>query len=132
VLSSQRGELYGLVPEGKALFAAVLLRQPAKAGLGYAIAGLSRGRRFDQSAGTGAGHSGGGGDQRGDGGSGGGAKRREIASAELQKNSVSGLAMAWSQAVAIEGRQSPDDDIAAIRRVTVADVNRVAPAVSGL
>ena len=54
------------------------------------------------------------------------AKRREIASAEFQKNSVSGLAMAWSQAVAVEGRQSPDDDIEAIRQVTVADVNRVA------
>ena len=54
------------------------------------------------------------------------AKRRELASAELQKNSVSGLASAWSDAVAIEGRQSPDDDIAAIRQVSVADVNRVA------
>ena len=39
------------------------------------------------------------------------AKRREIISAELQKNSVSGLASAWSTAVAIEGRNSPDDDI---------------------
>jgi zinc protease len=54
------------------------------------------------------------------------AKRREIISAELQKNSVSGLASAWSDAVAIEGRNSPDDDINAIRQVTVADVNRVA------
>jgi zinc protease len=39
------------------------------------------------------------------------AKRREIINAELQKNSVSGLADAWSTAVAIEGRNSPDDDI---------------------
>ena len=54
------------------------------------------------------------------------AKRREILDAELQKNSVQGLASAWSEAVAIEGRQSPDDDINAIRRVTVANVNRVA------
>src|SRR5262249_34834177 len=51
---------------------------------------------------------------------------REIASAAFSKNSVSGLAMAWSQAVAVEGRQSPDDDIEAIRHVTVDDVNRVA------
>jgi zinc protease len=34
--------------------------------------------------------------------------------------------MAWSQAVAIEGKSSPDDDLKAIERVTVADVNRVA------
>ena len=34
--------------------------------------------------------------------------------------------MSWSQAVAGEGRQSPDDDIQAMRRVTIEDVNRVA------
>ena len=44
------------------------------------------------------------------------AKRREIINAELQKNSVEGLASAWSTAVAIEGRNSPDDDIDAIPR----------------
>ena len=54
------------------------------------------------------------------------AKRREIINAELQKNSVSGLASAWSQAVAVEGRNSPDDDINLFRAVTVDDVNRVA------
>ena len=54
------------------------------------------------------------------------AKRQEATAAELQKNSVSGLAMAWSQAVAIEGKNSPDDDLKAIERVTAADVNRVA------
>ncbi|HEX4046538.1 MAG TPA: insulinase family protein, partial [Elusimicrobiota bacterium] len=54
------------------------------------------------------------------------AKRHEVADAELQKNSVSGLAMEWSSAVAGEGRASPDDDIDAIRRVTPRDVDRVA------
>ena len=54
------------------------------------------------------------------------AKRREIISAELQKNSVDGLANAWSTAVAIENRNSPDDDINLFRAVTVDDVNRVA------
>ena len=54
------------------------------------------------------------------------AKRHELASAEFQKNSVSGLAMAWSDALAVEGRQSPEDDVEAIQKVTVADVNRVA------
>jgi zinc protease len=53
-------------------------------------------------------------------------KRREVAGLEFQKDSVSGLAMAWSQAVAVEGRQSPADDVQAIRQVTAADVNRVA------
>jgi zinc protease len=53
-------------------------------------------------------------------------KRHEVASLEFQKDSVSGLANAWSQAVAVEGRQSPEDDVQAIRQVTVADVNRVA------
>jgi zinc protease len=126
VLSSQRGKLYQLVPEGKALFAAFEYDDWPKAGLGIAIAGFPAGgdssNLLDQvreilaaevtngvvadlvEA----------------------AKQREIASAELQKNSVSGLASAWSDAVAVEGRQSPDIDIAAIRRVTVADVNRVA------
>jgi zinc protease len=53
-------------------------------------------------------------------------KRREIASDEFQKNSIEGLAMEWSSALALEGRQSPEDDIRAIEKVTLADVNRVA------
>ena len=126
VLGSQRGQLYGLVPQGKALFAEFDYETLPKAGLGYAIAGFPAGAdstnlleqvrtvlaaeitngvmaELVEAA-----------------------KRREIASAELQKNSVQGLASAWSQAVAVEGRNSPDDDINALRRVTVADVNRVA------
>jgi zinc protease len=126
VLSSQRGKLYGLVPQGKALFAEFSYDTLQKSGLGYAIAGfpaggdstnlleqvrnilaaeITDGISIDLVE---------------------AAKRREIISAELQKNSVSGLASAWSDAVAIEGRNSPDDDINAIRQVTVADVNRVA------
>jgi zinc protease len=54
------------------------------------------------------------------------AKRKAIAAAEFQRNSIPDLAAAWSQALAAEGRQSPDEDVDAIRRVTVADVNRVA------
>jgi zinc protease len=126
VLSSQRGKLYGLVPQGNALFAEFAYDPMPKAGLGYAIAGfpagtdstnlleqvrnilaaeITNGVNADLVE---------------------AAKRREILNAELQKNSVQGLASAWSQAVAVEGRQSPDDDINAIRRVTVADVDRVA------
>ena len=54
------------------------------------------------------------------------AKRHELADEEFQKNSISGLAMEWSNALAVEGRQSPEDDIRAIEKVTVDDVNRVA------
>ena len=126
VLSSRRGDLYGLVPEGKALLASFEYDTLPYSGIGYAIAGFpadgdSAGllKQVQTIVSTGAMD---------------GfpedlveaAKRREIASAEFMKNSVSGLAMAWSAAVAIEGRHSPQDDIEAIRRVTVADVNRVA------
>ena len=34
--------------------------------------------------------------------------------------------MNWSGALSLEGRHSPDDDIDAIKRVTVSEVNRVA------
>ena len=54
------------------------------------------------------------------------AKRRERAAVEIRKNSVNGLAMVWSQMLAVEGRDSPQEDIDAIERVSVADVNRVA------
>jgi len=126
VLSSQRGNLYGLVPAGNALFAQFSYDCLPKAGIGYAIAGFPAGgdstnllnqvkaillaeitngvsAELVEAA-----------------------KRREIISAELQKNSVSGLASAWSQAVAVENRNSPDDDINLFRAVTVADVNRIA------
>ncbi|MGO9477464.1 MAG: M16 family metallopeptidase [Limisphaerales bacterium] len=126
VLSSQRGKLYGLVPEGKALSVEFDYETLQKSGLGYAIAGfpaggdstsllnnikeillaeITNGVSADLVE---------------------AAKRREIISAELQKNSVSGLASAWSTAVAVEGRNSPDDDINLFRAVSVDDVNRVA------
>jgi zinc protease len=54
------------------------------------------------------------------------AKRKEQTKAELQKNSVFGHATAWSQAVAIEGKQSPEEEVKAIQQVSVEDVNRVA------
>ena len=126
VLSSQRGKLYGLVPQGKALFTEFSYETLQKSGLGYAIAGFPAGGDSTNLLGNvkqillaeitngvtadlvEA------------------AKRREIISAELQKNSVSGLASAWSTAVAIENRNSPDDDINLFRVVTVNDVNRVA------
>jgi zinc protease len=125
VLASHRGDLYGLEPEGKALFATFSYDTLPKSGIGYAIAGFPAEAKPDDllqqvkkilaesTNGVSA-------DLVE------AAKRREIASAEFQRNSVSGLAMEWSGAVAIEGRNSPQDDIDAIRRVTVDDVNRVA------
>jgi zinc protease len=53
-------------------------------------------------------------------------KRSAVAAAEFRQNSIPGLANSWSEAVAVEGKQSPDVDVDAIRKVTVADVNRVA------
>ena len=126
VLSSERGELYGLVPQGKALSASFSLSTFRKAGLGFAAGAFPKGgdakallgqmrRILDDYARNGvpadlvaA------------------AKRRELAAAEFQKNSVSGLASAWSQAVAVQGLSSPDDALRAIQGVTVAEVNRVA------
>jgi zinc protease len=126
VLSSQRGKLYELVPQGKALFTQFAYETLPHSGLGYAVAGFPAGadstNQLEQlkqiltaeiTNGVDADFVE-------------AAKRREIISAELQKNSVEGLASAWSQAVAIENRNSPDDDIAAFRQVTVAEVNRVA------
>jgi zinc protease len=127
VLNSERGTLYALVPEGKALFTefASFSNLP-KASLGVALAGYPKG------------------------GDGNGlvqgiqtiladdvkngipadlveaAKAHEIADAEFRRNSISGLAFEWSNAVAVEGRNSPQDDIDAIRKVTPADVNRIA------
>ena len=128
VLASQRGNLYALVPEGKALSAGFEGISLPEAGAGFATAAFPQG---------------------GDGKSViaalqkivadylvngfppelvASAKQRETAEVEFQKNSISGLASAWSQSVAVEGRNSPDDDIEAIRRVTAEDVNRVARA----
>ncbi|MBV8490848.1 MAG: insulinase family protein, partial [Candidatus Eremiobacteraeota bacterium] len=53
------------------------------------------------------------------------AKLREISSLEFNANSIEGLADEWSQAVAVEGRTSPDDAVAEFARVTTADVDRV-------
>ncbi|HAM50874.1 MAG TPA: peptidase M16 [Nitrospiraceae bacterium] len=126
VLSSERSDLFSLVPEGKALFAGFELAPLRKSGLGYAIAGfpsdadsekllaevrnvllatIKNGVSADLVS---------------------AAKLHEVTDAEFEKNSISGLASSWSQAIAVEGRESPDDAIQAIQKVTVEDVNRVA------
>ena len=128
VLASQRGDLYALVPAGKALYANFELAETyPKASVGFSVAALPARRRRRRRSST---------DMRSivanyarqgfpaelvEA-----AKRSEIASAQFRRNSISDLAAVWSQALAAEGRNSPDDDVDAIRRVTVADVNRVA------
>jgi zinc protease len=126
VLGSQRGNLYALVPEGKALLFDFSTSIFPHAGLGYGTAGFPQG---------------------GDGSSlvatmksiiadyvkkgfpadlVEAAKRQEVTDAEFQKNSISGLASEWSQALAVQGLQSPAENIEALKKVTLEDVNRVA------
>lgn len=54
------------------------------------------------------------------------ARRKEVASAEFARNSISDLASRWSNAVAVEGRESPDQDVQALERVTGDQVRNVA------
>ncbi|MDN5863762.1 MAG: insulinase family protein [Gammaproteobacteria bacterium] len=51
------------------------------------------------------------------------AKRRAVLAGELRKNSISGLAMAWTSAIALADLDSPDEAIARLREVTPAQVN---------
>ncbi len=126
VLDSRRGELSDLAAEGKFLEAGFQLDTLPEAGLGFATASFGQGkpaqpvldtlravlkRRITKGFSADLVEA---------------AKRREAAQAEFQKNSVPGLAMAWSQALAVEGRPSPQEAMDAIARVTVDDVNRVA------
>jgi len=126
VLDSQRSLLYALVPEGKALDSDFQMEALPKAGLSYAIATYPQGKDSKalmddlqkvlasvKSHGVPA-------DMVE------AAKRHREADAEMEKNSVSGLAFAWSRALAVEGRGSPEDDVDAIRKVSVEDVNRLA------
>jgi zinc protease len=125
-LDSRRGELYGLAAEGKALASGFDASALPAAGFGYAHAAFPQGqdsaalisemkqaiaRYLDQGFSEDLVEA---------------TKRREVAEAEFRRNSISGLAAEWSQALAVEGRNSVDDDIDAIKKVTVADVNRVA------
>ncbi|GAC1625321.1 MAG: pitrilysin family protein [Vulcanimicrobiaceae bacterium] len=127
VLASQRADVYGLTVAGKALqTGAQFSANYPKASLALVYGALPVGSdvaAFDKTlAGVVAGYA-----------SSGvpaelvdAAKRAEAASAQYERNSITNLASTWSQAIADEGRNSPDDDVAAIAKVTVADVDRVA------
>jgi zinc protease len=126
VLSNHRFDLYGLVPQGKALDAEFLLDPLPKAGIAYANVAFLAGEDpkvtetavraiLTKVAKNGvppelveA------------------AKIQERTAAQLQKNSIGELASIWSDAVALYGLNSPEEDLQRIEKVTVDDVNRVA------
>lgn len=127
VAGSQRADLYGLVPQGKALGTEFGLSETyPQASVGYAVAAVpakadpapitaeikkilsgyaTHGVPSDLVE---------------------AARKGEIASAEFQQNSIPGLASSWSQALAGEGRNSPSAIVDAMKKVTVDDVNRAA------
>ena len=126
ILNNHRGNLYALTAEGKALTTSVILDTLPQTGLGIVLGAfpkdgdpeallqemkkvlqdyLAQGFPADLVE---------------------AAKNLEVARAEYQKDSISGLAMTWSNALALEGRESPADDIRAVEKVTAADVDRVA------
>jgi zinc protease len=126
VLSNHRFDLYGLVPQGKALDAEFMLDPLPQAGIAYASVAFLAGE-----------------DPKGiesevrsiltkvakegvpadlvDA-----AKVQERSAAQFQKNSISELASIWSDAVALYGLNSPEEDLERVEKVTVDDVNRVA------
>ena len=127
VAGSQRADLYGLVPQGKALGTEFGMAETyPKASVGYAVAAVPGGA--DPAPITAeikkilSGYAGGGVPPELVEA----ARKGEIASAEFEQNSIPGLASSWSQALAGEGRNSPSDIVEAMKKVTVDDVNRAA------
>jgi zinc protease len=126
VLSSRRFDLYGLVPQGKAVGAEFSIDPLPRSGLAYATVAFPAGADYKALAKevrailtrvardgvppelVAA------------------AKLQERRQTEFQKNSIAGLASVWADALALYGLDSPEADLARIEKVTVADVNRVA------
>lgn len=126
VLNSQRGALYALVPQGKALATRFSLDPLPTVSMSYATmmypadgdATAARVLLNDTMR-----------DLLRDGVHPDlveAAKAQEERETEFQKNSIAGLASVWAQAVAVYNLNSPDEDLDRIRKVTVEDVNRVA------
>ncbi len=126
VLGSQRGALYDLVPQGKALFAGFEYAPKKEAGFGLALAAFPKGgdsakalsdlrdvlekiRKEGVPADLVE-----------------AAKKREIAQLQFSANSVSGLASQWSTALAFQNLESPGDIVAAYQAVTPDAVNHLA------
>ena len=132
VAGSQRADLYGLVPAGKALGAEFGLAESYdKASVGFAAAAIPANADpapiIAEMKKILAGYA-----EKGvpealvEA-----ARKGEIAGAEFEQNSIPDLAATWSQALAAEGRNSPADIVEAMKKVTLADVNRVAKAYLG-
>ncbi len=126
VLNSRRFALYGLVPKGKATGAEFALEPLPQAAVAYAGLTFTSGddpkalaaevrailarvvrEGVPEELVTAA-------------------KLQERAADQFQRNSIPELASVWSDAIALYGLDSPDEDLARIERVTAADVNRVA------
>lgn len=128
-LASKRGALYGLGMTGRALYGTFLSYLLPRAGLGIAAGVFARGTdprpmlAAMQGIIADAAHKG------LDPALVEAAKRQAIAQLEFQKNSVNGLADAWSEALAVDGLTSPDEMKARLEAVTPAAVNRLARAV---
>ncbi|MGA8261790.1 MAG: pitrilysin family protein, partial [Arenicellales bacterium] len=126
VIDSKRGALYQLVPEGKAFDTSFSYEPLPEAGMAFADVKVPEGtdiaaldKRVRSILSQIAEH---------------GVPADLVAAAKLQerrdleftKNSIQGLANVWSEAVAVYGLDSPDQDLARIEKVTVDDVNRAA------
>ena len=126
VLDSRRFALFGLVPKGKALDADFSLDPLPRAGIAYASASFAAGQdpkaleselrsilasvvKHGVPAELVA-----------------AAKLQERHAAEFQKNSIAGFASDWSDALTLYKVSSPDEELARIEKVSVADVDRVA------
>src|SRR5256886_7858897 len=126
VLSSRRFDLYGLVPQGKAVAAEFALDPLPQAALAYTMLSFNTGDdpkalerevrsilarvaregvppELVEAA-----------------------KLQERSAAQFQRNNIAELAAAWSEALALDGSSSPDEYLARLEQVTVADVDRVA------
>ena len=127
-LGSRRAALYGMGMDGTALFGGFFNQPMPEAGIGMAIGIFARGGDpqpvlarmrtiLADAAAKGV-----------DPALVDAAKRNAVAALEFQKNSVEGLANAWSQALAFQGLDSPDAIKEAIEAVTPAAVNALAKA----
>ncbi len=126
VLGSERGALYGMVTSGHALFSQFAFEPKASVGYGLAAAGFPKdgdpkpvlaemrsilaaiardGVPADLVE---------------------AARRQEIAQLAFKNDSISGLAESWSNALAFQNANSPDDIAKAYQAVTLEGVNRLA------
>lgn len=125
VLSSQRGDFYGLVASGKALQTGFQDQTFRKSGMGFAYGVVPvtvKPETIDaQMRGViDAYRKNGVPDDLVEA-----SKQREIAQLEFSANSIEDLAFEWSQAISVQGLSSPDDMQNAYAKVTTADVDRV-------